>query len=300
MLAIIIPFYKIAFFETTLQSLSEQTDKRFKVYIFDDASPDDCTILLERFIEKFDYVYHRFENNFGKASLIKQWDRCIEHTDDEEWIMILGDDDSLGSKCVELFYKNIEEISYNKCKVVRFSSKIFYQNTSKTSKIYSHPKIEKVSDFYYRRFTNKTRSSLSEYVFLRSSYVTNGFVNYDLGWHTDDRAWIDFTDFGSIFSINEDFVSVGLSDLNISRGEYGIAQKNEMSYKFHSYVLSRYFFNFKRSQLRKLFIMYEQVVYNSKKGEVFFLIKMLLAYNTILYPLESVKFLRRYFLRNWK
>ena len=49
MLAIVIPFFKLTFFEETLQSLSTQTDKRFKVYIGDDASPEDCTALLQKF-----------------------------------------------------------------------------------------------------------------------------------------------------------------------------------------------------------------------------------------------------------
>jgi hypothetical protein len=40
MLAIIIPYYKLCFFEENLQSLAAQTDKRFKVYIGDDASPE--------------------------------------------------------------------------------------------------------------------------------------------------------------------------------------------------------------------------------------------------------------------
>ena len=46
MLAIIIPYYKIVFFEETLKSLSEQTDKRFKVYIGDDASPENPANLI--------------------------------------------------------------------------------------------------------------------------------------------------------------------------------------------------------------------------------------------------------------
>lgn len=41
MLAKIVPYYKLCFFEETLQSLSNKTDKGFKVYIGDDASPED-------------------------------------------------------------------------------------------------------------------------------------------------------------------------------------------------------------------------------------------------------------------
>ena len=33
MLAIVIPYFKLTFFEETLQSLANQTDQRFKVYI---------------------------------------------------------------------------------------------------------------------------------------------------------------------------------------------------------------------------------------------------------------------------
>ncbi len=33
MLAIVIPYYKLTFFEYTLQSLAKQTNQRFKVYV---------------------------------------------------------------------------------------------------------------------------------------------------------------------------------------------------------------------------------------------------------------------------
>ena len=58
MLAIIIPYFKLTFFEATLQSLANQTDKRFKVYIGDDASPHDCALVLNQFIGQFDLTYH--------------------------------------------------------------------------------------------------------------------------------------------------------------------------------------------------------------------------------------------------
>ena len=104
MLAIIIPFYKITYFEATLQSLANQTDNRFKVYIGDDASPNDSSPLLKKFEGKFDFLYHRFEDNLGGKSLTLQWKRCIELKGDEEWLMILGDDDMLESNVVQTFH----------------------------------------------------------------------------------------------------------------------------------------------------------------------------------------------------
>ena len=71
MLAIIIPYYKFTFFEATLQSLADQTNKQFKVYIGDDASPDSPETILKKYHGKFDFVYHRFEKNLGSVSLTK-------------------------------------------------------------------------------------------------------------------------------------------------------------------------------------------------------------------------------------
>jgi hypothetical protein len=60
MLTIIIAYYKLTFFEATLQSLVAQTSQDFKVYIGGDASPEDPAALLARFQDQFDFVYHRF------------------------------------------------------------------------------------------------------------------------------------------------------------------------------------------------------------------------------------------------
>jgi glycosyltransferase involved in cell wall biosynthesis len=39
-LAIIVPAFRVRFLERTLQSLAAQTDRRFRVYVGDDASPE--------------------------------------------------------------------------------------------------------------------------------------------------------------------------------------------------------------------------------------------------------------------
>ena len=73
MLAIVIPYYKINFFEKTLSSLAQQTDQRFQVYIGDDESPVPPTELLEKYQGKFSFTYKRFKDNLGSVSLVKQW-----------------------------------------------------------------------------------------------------------------------------------------------------------------------------------------------------------------------------------
>ncbi len=56
MLAIIVPYYKYSFFESTLQSLAAQTNKNFKVYIGDDCSPENPADLLEKYKSRINFI----------------------------------------------------------------------------------------------------------------------------------------------------------------------------------------------------------------------------------------------------
>lgn len=216
MLAIVIPYYKITFFEATIQSLANQTDKRFKVYIGNDASLEDPSALLEKYKNQFDFVYHKFEENLGGISLVKQWERCIAMTENEEWLMILGDDDVLGENVVEAFYKKASQFETEKINVVRFASIIINGEGKKTSEIYTHPTQEKATNAYYKHYIEVVRSSLSEYIFRRTSYNQYGFMDFPLAWHADDKAWLDFTQCGILYTINKAIVYVRLSSENIS------------------------------------------------------------------------------------
>ena len=265
MLAIIIPFYKLTFFEATLQSLAHQSDKRFKVYIGDDASPEDCTTLLQKFEGQFDFIYHRFETNLGGISLTQQWERCIVLSEDEEWLMILGDDDVLAEDCVANFYKNEHEIKDNKANVIRFASKVINADGEVFLGPYFHPKIELASDFFCRKVKNKTRSSLSEYIFKREVYNANKFVDYPLAWHSDDKAWLDFSENKPIYTINETFVFVRFSEVNISGLQDNIESKQNATLQFYNDILKNPKNIFNGNQIFILLMSYEVIIKKSRK-----------------------------------
>lgn len=240
MLAIIIPYYKLAFFEETLLSLAGQTDQRFKVYIGDDDSPEDPTLLLEKFKGSFDFIYYKFEENLGSVSLAKQWERCIGLTLDEKWYMILGDDDVLGTTVVGSFYYYFDEFS-TKSHLVRFASKLIFENFNTISSLYMHPIWETATASFYRKFKQLSRSSLSEYIFSSASYQKYGFFNYSLAWNSDDRAWLDFSDNKPIFTINEGVVYVRMSSLNITGRRDNILEKNSSEIEFYRFLISSKF-----------------------------------------------------------
>lgn len=215
-LAIVIPYYKLTFFRETLQSLADQTDQRFRVYIGNDASPENPEKLLEEYIDKFDFEYKRFANNLGAKSLTQQWERCIEMMQDEEWFMILGDDDCLSSNAVEDFLINLREVEVGGYRVIRFPTILINGDGQMLSDLLAQPKLEFPMDAYLRKLQGDNRSSLSEYIFKVFSYRKFGFKDYPQAWGADDRAVIDFTDGKQIYSLSKSFVEVRMSTYNIS------------------------------------------------------------------------------------
>jgi len=271
MLAIVIPYYKLTFFEETLKSLALQTDKKFKVYIGNDASPEDPSQLLEKYKSKFDFKYHKFETNLGGTSLVKQWERCMKLTADEEWLMILGDDDVLADNCVAAFYENLEEIQNLKISTIRFSTKVIDSQGAFISNNYIHPKIEKATDFLIRKFKGGTRSSLSEYIFKRKSIETFRFKDFPLAWNSDLLAVLEFSEWKNIFTINEAQVFFRLSGLNITSKNDDIVVKNNATFQFYSYLLEKQSKQLSHEVIIILFEKLEKTILDNKKNTIYWI-----------------------------
>ncbi len=289
MLAIIIPFYKLTFFEATLQSLANQSDKRFKVCIGDDASPEDCSALLQKFEGQFDFIYHRFETNIGGTSLTQQWERCIALSNDEEWLLILGDDDVLGENVVEEFYKNKREITT----VCRYSTIVIDENNIPISNKFSHPKQEKASDSFFRKFSNETRSSLSEYIFKRESYEKFKFSDFPLAWYSDDMAWIKFSGNSPIITFNDAVVYFRFSNENISGKKDNIRFKENAKFLFFQKLVKEDLFRFNANQACIILTTYEVLLRNNNKLKLFDIVFLSYSYLKICKIIHWLRFLKR-------
>jgi glycosyltransferase involved in cell wall biosynthesis len=251
MLAIVIPYYKITFFEATMESLVNQTDQRFKVYIGDDASIENPIYLLEKYRGKFEFIYYRFEDNLGGISLAKQWERCIALSGDEEWLLILGDDDVLGDNVVEelnaLIGRRKESVG-----LIRFNLRII----DEYGKILSNDLTQKV----YQSAENLLESILSmkeairasEFVFNRNVYNSyNGFVDFPLAWFSDHATWLQFSKKYGIYYIKEASVYWRKSEINISSKSVSLREiklKVESLFLFMSFLQDH--FNIKDKKIK--------------------------------------------------
>lgn len=253
MFAIIIPYFKLAFFRETLSSLAAQTDKNFRVYIGNDASPENPEPLIEEYKGRFDYTYQKFEENLGGVSLTGQWDRCIAMMEDEEWLMVLGDDDYLSPNAVEEFYKNVTIAEKEKISVMKLNSAIVDEKGTVISEKKPEPLIKSAIEHFFDKYIYEGRSSLSEHIFRKTAYEKSGFTAMPFAWHSDDLALLEFSEYGNIMFLEQGKCYFRISSQNIS----GNPDKN----KKEKWQASKIFFekicknlrNFNNDQKRRLF-----------------------------------------------
>lgn len=267
-LAIIIPAYKHQFLYHALFSIANQTCKDFNLYIGDDASPNPIGEIVEEFRDRLNFVYKRFDQNLGAKSLVWHWKRCIEMTQGEEWLMILGDDDYLSENFVDIFYGNLPHIEEKDFKVVRFSVQIVNEVSKAITQKNEQPTFEKSTDSFFRMLNKENQSSLSEYVFRKDSFLKHGFKNFPLAWHSDDLAWMEFSEFEDIFSVNEATVFVRKTPISITGREDNFYQKHEASFLFFKKIVSDYISKFNLEQQKRLILALEFWMFKQKQFDL--------------------------------
>lgn len=198
-LAIIIPAYKDEFLAQTLDSFVRQTNQNFVIYIGDDNSPNDLYSIVQKYEDKLNIIYKKFENNLGSRFLTKQWERCIEMSS-EEWVWLFSDDDLPHENCVQEFYKAKNEDN----KFYKFNTEIIDRKNKvlKTRKIRKvqndihnklHGEITSQDYINKRLLCNGFRSFAVEYIFHRSIYEKNKFIDFPLAWASDDATWLKYS-----------------------------------------------------------------------------------------------------------
>jgi glycosyltransferase involved in cell wall biosynthesis len=213
-LAIIIPAYKAIYLSEALDSLVNQTNKEFEVYIGDDASPENLYQIIKEYEGKLNILYKRFEVNLGGKDLVAQWERCIDMAT-EDWLWLFSDDDVLEPKCVEVFYNFIEN---NKtAELLHFDVEMIDKNSAYYAHCEPFPEVMTTMEYFEKRINYQINSFVVEYVFTRDLYLReNKFQNFDLAWGADDATWLKFSKSTGIYTLPGAKVKWRFSDSNVS------------------------------------------------------------------------------------
>lgn len=238
MLAIVIPYYKINFFQETLLSLEHQTDKHFNLYIGNDASPENPGELIKKNLQTTSYKYFTYSENLGGKNLVLQWERVINETKEEPWLMILGDDDVLPSNFVEEFYTSLPLLKKHNSSLLKFSQEAINIYGETIRKATTLPQVYSSIQFLEDRLTKSFPHSLSEHIFSREIYYK--FKNLPLAWHSDDLAIFEFSNLKNFIFTNKAIVKVRISEYSISGQDNNDIRKQKATYLFCEYLLKHY------------------------------------------------------------
>ncbi len=214
-LAIVIPAYKPDFFRAALESVAAQTDRRFRVYVGDDAAPPEIAAVCEEVAARgLDLVYHRFVENLGGRSLTAHWNRCVALSE-EPWVWLFSDDDIMEPDCVAAIH---EEIAQGRSgDVLRFDTRVIDRRGETIGINPLHPEVESGTDFIYSRLRGERNSYVVEYVFQREAFNrAAGFPDFPVAWCSDDVAWYSFAEKGTIRTLRRGSVRWRASGVNIT------------------------------------------------------------------------------------
>lgn len=216
-LAIVIPAYKHQFLDETLRSIKAQSCKDFNLYIGNDCSPGPVKEIVERYKWVLEFNYQEFESNLGGKSLVKQWERCLEMVQDEEWIWLFSDDDLMGPDCVRKIYETLDSSIHEGTKLLRFN-KVVIDNSGKTVlEICNQKRISSFLELVYDALGLTVAAvSLPEFLFHKSLYNTYGFVKFPLAWGSDKATWLTYVSQTGFVSNLDEFVYFRHSGFNIS------------------------------------------------------------------------------------
>lgn len=234
-LAFVIPTYRALYLKDTLNSLAEQTCQDFRVYIGNDASPDDIDAIVEEFRNKLDIEYYGFEENLGGKDLVSHWQRCIDLCKDEEWICLFSDDDILEPRCVEAFMACIQKEEVD---VLHFNLSIINKEGQIIRQCPDYPDIISPTEFFKQLATFAIDARMPEFVFRRKALQEDGLVNFDLAWRSDNATVMNVAGSKGIATIKGDNARVRWrsSDINLSSYNTHTERKTQATVSFFNWL----------------------------------------------------------------
>lgn len=218
MLAVIIPYYKKQFFYKTLLALALQTDKRFHVYVLDDASPESPSDVVNVFKNDLEISYKRFDENYGHFSPARHWNRCLTEVALEEWVCFLPDDDVPTRNFVAAFYHGISTLK--DIDIFCMPSMIFTSDDPPSLDLNHELSCSALSvdDFYMKQLKGEAHgSSLGDNFFrLTRLLEVGGFREFPKAISSDHAAILEVAGDKDIGVLRGAVLWFRMSGLNIS------------------------------------------------------------------------------------
>lgn len=186
MISVGLPAYKALFLKEAINSVLNQTYKNFELIIVNDASPENIDEIVN-FFDDSRIRYYKNDTNFGKISIVRNWNRCLELSKGE-YFVLFSDDDVYEPGFLEemvLLAKKYKDKDLFHCRVRqidKYGKTLDYSATC--------PEFEDIIDFIWHRIKGYRLQYVTDF-FCRTNAIKiiGGFVDMPLAWGSDDLTW---------------------------------------------------------------------------------------------------------------
>jgi len=227
-LDVIVPAFRERHLRVALDSLSAQRDRRFRVLVGDDSSPDGLGKICTEYGDRMSIQHHRFAENLGSTNLVAQWNRCVR-LGESPWVWLFSDDDVASPGCVGA----IRSALAAGAPLVRLDVRVVGPTGEILDVPPDPPALESRDAFLWQRLKRRRESFAVEYAFSRERWESiGGFVDLPAAWCSDDASWLALAGEDGICHAPGGWVGWRWSGENISASHGRDAEKLEACLRF--------------------------------------------------------------------
>lgn len=206
----VLPAYKSTFLKEAIDSILAQTYQDFELIIVNDASPENLDSIVQKYNDPR-ISYYVNEQNVGGIDLVAQWNHSISYATGE-YLILASDDDVY----LPTYLEKMDVLTQNYPNVYVFRPRIQIIDKNGNIQRINGCISEKVSWIEYWYFWDIIGSSIGHFIFNRKKLIENGgFVNFPMGWGSDDATVLKIGYNGICFNSNI-LYSFRMSGENIS------------------------------------------------------------------------------------
>lgn len=216
LVSVVMPAFKAAYLEATLETILSQSFRDFELIIVDDASPDDLRSIVERHPDPR-LRYQRNSTNIGSRSLVENWNLCLSLARGR-YFVLASDDDLYHPDYLTSILALAER--HPNCGVFHSRVSIIDGQGREIGRTHSCPEWESWDDFLWHRLRLVRTHYVPEFMFRTEALrVSGGFVDFPFAWNSDTATAVRVGMDGGICCVPELLVQWRSSGANISTSD---------------------------------------------------------------------------------
>lgn len=220
LVTIAIPAYKRKWLNEAIESALAQDYSNIELIIVDDHSPQKLKEVVEPYLVDKRVSYYYNEINVGKESVAINWNRCLDYSRGE-FFVLLCDDDVLMPNFVSTLLGLAQK--YPQCNIFHGNRMFYHEKTNSTEVSESWPEYESFDEFVKAESEVKRKHTITEFLYRSRSIVAEKYIVFPVAYFSDDASILRVVKDGGIASSKEPVCKIRISDEQISSaGKYAI------------------------------------------------------------------------------